>query len=80
MRERMLEVALRATVLHDATGRTGQLIHTLDPRLNVGLISPGYSADLIVLTADPLADITNTRHIAAVYHRGKLIANPPPVQ
>ena len=60
-----------------ATGRTGQLIHTLDPTLNVGLISPGYSADLIILTADPLADITNTRHIAAVYHRGKLIPSPP---
>ena len=61
-----------------ATGSTGQLIHTLDPTLNVGLISPGYSADLILLTADPLADIRNTRHIAAVYHRGKLIPNPPP--
>ena len=61
-----------------ATGRTGELIHTLDPTLNVGLISPGYSADLIILTADPLADIRNTRHITAVYHRGKLIPNPPP--
>ena len=61
-----------------ATGRTGQLIHSLDPTLNVGLVSPGYSADLIVLTADPLADIGNTHHIAAVYHRGQLIPNPPP--
>ncbi len=61
-----------------ATGRTGQLIHTLDPTLNVGLISPGYSADLIVLAADPLADIRNTRRIAAIYHRGHLIPNPPP--
>jgi imidazolonepropionase-like amidohydrolase len=47
-----------------ATGSTGQLIHSLDPTLNVGLISPGYSADLIILTASPLADIRNTRHIA----------------
>jgi len=61
-----------------ATGRTGQLIHTLDPTLNVGLIAPGYSADLIVLTANPLADIRNTRRIAAVYHRGQLVPNPPP--
>jgi len=61
-----------------ATGRTGQLIHALDPTLNVGLIAPGYSADLIVLSADPLTDIRNTRRIAAVYHRGKLIPNPPP--
>jgi imidazolonepropionase-like amidohydrolase len=61
-----------------ATGRTGQFIHTLDPTLNVGLIAPGYSADLIVLAADPLTDIRNTRRIAAVYHRGHLIPNPPP--
>ena len=61
-----------------ATGRTGELIHALDPTLNVGLISPGYSADLIVLSADPLTDIRNTRDIFAVYHRGKLIPNPPP--
>jgi imidazolonepropionase-like amidohydrolase len=61
-----------------ATGRTGQLIHALDPTLNVGLVSPGFSADLILLNADPLADIRNTRQIAAVYHRGKLIPNPPP--
>jgi imidazolonepropionase-like amidohydrolase len=61
-----------------ATGATGQLIHMLDPTLNVGLISPGYSADLLILAANPLASITNTRHIAAVYHRGKLIPNPPP--
>ncbi|HEX9200926.1 MAG TPA: amidohydrolase family protein [Acidobacteriaceae bacterium] len=61
-----------------ATGKTGQLIHALDPTLKVGLISSGYSADLIVLNGDPLADIKNTRHIAAVYHRGKLIPNPLP--
>jgi imidazolonepropionase-like amidohydrolase len=62
----------------DATGSTGRLIHTLDPTLNVGLISPGYSADVIVLAADPLADIRNTRKIAAIYHRGKLVANLAP--
>jgi imidazolonepropionase-like amidohydrolase len=63
-----------------ATGSTGELIHSLDPTLNVGLISPGYSADLIVLSADPLTDIRNTRHITTVYHRGKLIPNPPPTE
>jgi imidazolonepropionase-like amidohydrolase len=61
-----------------ATGHSGQLLHTLDPTQNIGLISPGYSADLIVLTADPLADITNTRHIAAIYHHGKLVPNAAP--
>ena len=62
----------------DATGSTGKLIHSLDPTLNVGLISPGYSADIIILAADPLIDIRNTRKIAAIYHRGHLIPNPAP--
>ncbi len=61
-----------------ATGRTGAFIHTLDPTLKVGLIAPGYSADLIVLSADPVADIHNTHRIAAVYHHGKAVAKPAP--
>jgi imidazolonepropionase-like amidohydrolase len=61
-----------------ATGATGELLHTLDPTINVGLISPGYSADLILLTANPLTDIHNTRQIAAIYHHGRVIPNPAP--
>ena len=61
-----------------ATGQNGRLLQSLNPRLNVGLIEPGYSADLIILTADPLMDVRNTRHIDAVYHQGRLIPNPPP--
>ncbi|WP_255551395.1 amidohydrolase family protein [Granulicella sp. dw_53] len=61
-----------------ATGRTGQLLHTLDPTVNLGLIAPGYSADLVVLSADPLADIRNTRHIQSIYHAGRGIPNPAP--
>jgi len=62
----------------DATGNTGKLLHDLDPTVNVGLISPGFSADILILAADPLADIRNTRKIAAIYHHGKLIPNPAP--
>ena len=61
-----------------ATGSTGELLHTLDPTITVGLIAPGYSADLILLTADPLTDIHNTRHIAAIYHHGRPVSNPAP--
>jgi imidazolonepropionase-like amidohydrolase len=61
-----------------ATGETGKLLHTLNPTLNLGLIAPGYSADLLILSADPLANITNTRHIEAVYHHGHPVANPAP--
>ena len=61
-----------------ATGQNGRLLQSLNPKLNVGLIEPGYSADLIILTADPLMDVRNTRHIDSVYHQGRLIPNPPP--
>ncbi|MDE1162602.1 MAG: amidohydrolase family protein [Acidobacteriaceae bacterium] len=60
------------------TGTTGKFIHKLNPTLRVGELKPEYSADFIVLTANPLANIHNTEHIAAVYHHGRLIPNPPP--
>jgi imidazolonepropionase-like amidohydrolase len=39
----------------------------------LGLVAPGKSADFVVLNANPLDDITNTRAIARVYLRGKEI-------
>jgi imidazolonepropionase-like amidohydrolase len=40
-------------------------------RMNdAGTIAPGKSADFLVLDANPLDDITNTRRIASVYLRG----------
>jgi len=61
-----------------ATGDNGRLIHELNPHLSVGLIKSDYAADLIILSADPLMDIRNTRHIDAVYHHGELVPNTPP--
>jgi len=61
-----------------ATGQTGRLIHALNSKLNVGLIQQDYAADLIILDADPLMDIRNTRQINAVYHHGVLVPNTPP--
>ena len=37
---------------------------------NAGTVASGNSADFIVLDANPLDDITNTRRISAVYLRG----------
>lgn len=40
---------------------------------DLGTIAPGKSADFIVLDANPLVDITNTRKISAVYNRGAAV-------
>lgn len=37
----------------------------------VGTVEEGKVANFVVLSADPLVDITNTRHIESVYLRGK---------
>ena len=40
---------------------------------DVGTIAPGMVADLLILDANPIDDITNTRRISAVYLRGQAI-------
>jgi len=40
-------------------------------RLNTGLVAPGKSADFIVLDANPLENISNSRRINKVYLRGQ---------
>ncbi|MFL6463998.1 MAG: amidohydrolase family protein [Bryobacteraceae bacterium] len=42
----------------------------------LGTIEPGTFADLVILDADPLASIQNTRRIQAVVTRGKLLSRP----
>ena len=43
---------------------------------NTGTIAQGQIADLLVLDANPLEDITNTRKINAVYLRGVAVPRP----
>jgi imidazolonepropionase-like amidohydrolase len=50
-----------------AATRTSARILGLD---RLGTVAPGKSADFIVLDANPLDDIANTRKIADVYLRG----------
>ena len=39
----------------------------------LGTLAPGKSADFVVLEANPLDDIMNTRRIAKIYLRGREI-------
>ena len=55
--------------LESATRRPAEWLHLAD---SVGTIEPGKVADLVLLDANPLDDITNTRRIAAVVLRGRL--------
>ncbi len=72
---RELELMQRAgytpqQALTTATRDAAQLLR-LDDR---GLLQPGKRADFIVLAADPLADIRNTRTIKEVWQAGQRVA------
>jgi imidazolonepropionase-like amidohydrolase len=40
-------------------------------KMNTGMVAPGKSADFIVLDANPIENIANTRRINKVYLRGQ---------
>jgi hypothetical protein len=54
--------------LQAATFRPAEFLARTD---DLGQITPGKHADLVLLRADPLADIHNTTQIQAVWHQGK---------
>ncbi len=47
---------------------------------DAGTLEPGKSADFIVLDANPIDDIRNTRRISAVYLRGSVVDRAQPIQ
>ena len=55
-----------ARVLVAATRTSAEILGQDD----LGMVAPGKSADFVVLDANPLDDITNTRAISSVYLRG----------
>jgi imidazolonepropionase-like amidohydrolase len=52
-----------------STSRAAEFLRITD----AGALQTGKSADLIVLDANPLDNITNTRRINAVYQRGQMV-------
>ena len=50
-----------------ATRTNAALLHVNDR----GTLQPGKRADLLVLEANPLDDIRNTRQIVAIWHAGR---------
>ncbi|HEV2275672.1 MAG TPA: amidohydrolase family protein [Acidobacteriaceae bacterium] len=59
-----------------ATRNNAELLGTAATR---GTLQVGKRADLIVLAANPLDDITNTRHIVAIFHDGRQVKPRVPV-
>jgi imidazolonepropionase-like amidohydrolase len=58
-----------AQVIVASTKNAAEFLRMTD----AGTLEPGKSADFIVLDANPLDNITNTRRISAVYLRGAAV-------
>lgn len=62
-----------AQAIHAGTGGAARI---LGADKDLGTIDVGKWADLVLLDADPLADIRNTRRIWQVVHYGRLVDRP----
>jgi imidazolonepropionase-like amidohydrolase len=78
--EEMLDMVLAGMtpmqVIVAATRNSAEFLRIAD----TGTLQPGKSADFIVLDANPLDDITNTRRISTVILRGAAVDRTQPVR
>ena len=72
-----LELMVKAglTPMQALTAATGRAARVMRIDSALGTLQPGKRADFVVLTADPLANIANTRKIDAVWIDGRQVSN-----
>jgi imidazolonepropionase-like amidohydrolase len=75
--EMMVKAGMTPMQVLVASTSGGARAMKLDQQL--GTIQPGKAADLLVLNANPLSDIKNTRQIHSVWIGGRRLANMPAV-
>lgn len=73
LRELELLVEAGLTPMRALQAATGRAAEVLRKSKDIGTVRPGRYADLVLLDADPLADIRNLRKIHAVYLAGRQI-------
>jgi imidazolonepropionase-like amidohydrolase len=75
--EMELMVKAGMTPMQTLVASTGNAAKVMSIDNEVGTLQPGKRADFVVLTADPLADIKNTRTIESVWIDGRRIGSGP---